>query len=104
MKRIKIGLIPFWIINFICYFPISVFLLVVGHGFGFLIVPIFIFLSYIVLLLTSIFSILYLLNLKKNNIIVNKQFIIHSILQLLFVVDIIDTVNIIKKWGKSNGI
>jgi hypothetical protein len=104
MKRVKIGLIPFWIINFICYFPISIILLVAGHGFGFLIVPIFIFLSYTVLLLTSIFSILYLLNLKKKNIIIQGQFIKHSILQLLFVFDIIDTIIIIKKWGKSNSI
>jgi hypothetical protein len=104
MKRIKIGLIPFWIINFICYFPVSIILLVAGHGFGFIIVPIFIFLSYTVLLLTSIFSILYLLNLKKKNIILQEQFIKHSILQLLFVVDIIDTINIIKKWGNPNSI
>jgi hypothetical protein len=75
-------------------------LLVVGHGFGFLIVPIFIFLSYTVLMLTSIFSILYLINLRKNKIILNKQFIVHLILQLCFVIDIIDIIYIIKKWGK----
>ena len=101
-KRIKLGLIPFWIINFICYLPISIILLLVGHGFGFIIVPIFIFASYTVLILTSIFSIIYLKNLHKNNIIEFKQFLIHSILQLIFVIDIIDIIVIIKKWGKSN--
>ena len=101
MKRVKITLIPFWIINFICYFPISVLGLLAGHGFGFLIVPIFIFVSYMVLLLTSIFSISYLLNLRKNKIITGKQLIMHSILQLCFVIDIIDTIYIIRKWGKQ---
>jgi hypothetical protein len=102
MKRVKIGLIPYWIINFICYVPISVVLLLAGHGFGFIIVPIFIFASYMVLCLTSLFSILYLLKLKKNNKISKKQFIIHTLLQLIFVVDIIDTIYIIIKWGKPS--
>jgi hypothetical protein len=102
MKRVKIGLIPYWIINFICYVPISVVVLLAGHGFGFIIVPIFIFASYMVLCLTSLFSILYLLNLNKNNRISKKQFIIHALLQFIFVVDIIDTIYIIIKWGKSN--
>jgi hypothetical protein len=100
MKRVKIGLIPYWVINFICYLPISVVMLLVGHGFGFLIVPIFIFASYMVLCLTSLFSILYLLNLKKNNNISKKQFIIHTLLQLIFVVDIIDTIYLIIKLKK----
>jgi hypothetical protein len=100
MKRVKIGLIPFWIINFICYVPIST-LLLIGQ-IGFLLVPIFIFASYMVLCLTSLFSISYLLNLKKNNHITTEQFITHSVLQLFFVVDIIDVFYMIKKWGKPN--
>ena len=102
MKRIKLGLIPFWIINFICYLPISIFLIVVGHGFGFIIVPIFIFASYTVLCLTSIFSVTYLKSLHKNGIITFKQCIIHSLLQFIFVIDIIDTIYIIRKWGKQD--
>ena len=101
-KRIKLGLIPFWIINFICYLPISIILILVGHGFGFIIVPIFISASYMVLILTSIFSIAYLKNLHKNRKIEFKKFIIHSILQLIFVIDIIDIIIILKKYGKSN--
>jgi hypothetical protein len=102
MKRVKINLIPFWIVNFICYLPISAILLVAGHGFGFIIVPVFIFVSYTVLLLTSIFSILYLSKLRKNNILLKKQFIIHTILQFIFIADVIDVIYIIKKWGKPN--
>lgn len=102
MKRIKLGLISYWVLNFIFYIPISTILLVIGHGFGFLIVPIFIFASYIVLILTSLFSITYLYQLRKNNTISKKQFIINTILQLIFVIDIIDTIYIIRKWGKPN--
>jgi hypothetical protein len=103
MKRIKIGLIPYWIINFICYLPISMVWIVAGHGFGFIVVPIFIFASYTVLILTSIFSIVYLNKLQKNNIIIKKQFILHTILQLFFVIDIIDIIYILKKWSKPGG-
>ena len=102
MKRIKLGLIPFWIINFICYLPISIFLIVVGHGFGFIIVPIFIFASYTILCLTSMFSVVYFKSLHKNGIITFKQGIIHSLLQFIFVIDIIDTIYIIRKWGKQD--
>lgn len=101
MKRVKFSLIPFWIINFICYIPISSLLLVIGHGFGFFIVPIFMAITYIVLLFTSIFSISYLLNIKKNKRITNWQFIGHSILQLCFIIDIIDTIYIASKWGRN---
>lgn len=101
MKRIKLGLIPYWILNFICYIPISSLLLVVGHGFGFFIVPLFVLASYLVLLLSSSFSIVYLLNLRRNCIISTKQLIKHSIMQLIFVVDIIDIIYIIRKLGKS---
>lgn len=102
MKRIKIGLIPYWIINFICYFPICILFLLVGHGFGFIIVPIFIFSSYTVLLVTSLFSILLLICLIKLNILNNGNFIKHVICQLIFVLDIIDSFIIIKIYKKQS--
>ncbi|MDL2297165.1 hypothetical protein LJC68_07070 [Bacteroidales bacterium OttesenSCG-928-B11] len=98
MKRIKTGLIPYWVINFICYLPISAFLLLVGHGFGFIIVPIFIFASYTVLVVTSTFSIAYLLYLRTSNKINDRGLFIHVIWQSLFIADIIDTYRIIRKY------
>lgn len=100
MKRVKIGLIPFWIMNFICYIPISFVLIVIGHGLGFFIVPFFVLGSYIVLLLSSLFSIAYLFNLRRNHVISTKKAMIHSIMQLFFVIDIIDTIYIIRKLNK----
>jgi len=104
MRRIKLGLIPFWVINFISYLYIIIIFIITPTGIFavFFIVPIFIFVSYIVLLLTSTFSISYLFSIRKNGIIQNKDFIIHSIIQFLFVFDIIDVTYILKKWGKPN--
>jgi uncharacterized membrane protein YfcA len=101
-KRIKFGLIPFWTINFLCYFIISCVIIPVGHGFGFLIVPLFIFCSYTVLVVTSIFSIMYILKLKADKILTKKESIIHIILQLCFVLDIIGMIYLIKKCSKPN--
>lgn len=98
MKRLKTALIPYWIINFICYLPICVFLLIFGHGFGFVVVPVIILSSYSVLLVTSVFSILFLMYLKKTNKIEMKEFILHTILQLVFVLDVIDAFILMKRY------
>jgi hypothetical protein len=106
MKRIKLGLIPFWVINFLCSIFITIFCgFVLPMGIIFLVpflVPILIFPSYIVLCFTSVFSVIYLKSLYKNGILKIEPFIIHSILQFMFVTDIIDTLYIIEKWGKLN--
>jgi len=100
MKRVKMGLIPFWIINFICYIPISIVFLFIPPGvlplIGWAFIPLFVLASYIVLCLSSSFSFSYLLHLKKNNILSTKQLVIHTILQFIFVVDIVDTICIIQ--------
>jgi hypothetical protein len=128
MKRIKLGLIPFWIINFVCYINIMLFtafgafwelykelgfynffivlLRILSrpwlNGDRFLIIPIFIYSSYIFLCLTSIFSIVFLMNLRKNNLLSKKQYVTNALLQLFFITDIIGVVYMIKKWDKSN--
>ena len=101
MKRVKLGLIPYWLFNFLFYIPISFSVLVIGHGFGFIFIPLLIFASYIVLLQTSTFSFAYLLSLRRNSIISNKQLIVQTIWQLIFMIDIIGTIYIIRKFGKS---
>ena len=84
---IKFSLIPFWIINF----SISVYMIfsipfVVGLIFlPMQIIQSFLFLSvgcYIILLVTSSYSISYLILMKKNNIINKRLFIIFIITQL----------------------
>jgi hypothetical protein len=87
-KTIKFGLIPFWVINFIGYTALVIMINIPSHGFGIFIVPIPIIASYCVLIITSIYSILFLLLLLQNGKINNKQFLIYVIMQLCFVLDI----------------
>jgi hypothetical protein len=120
-NRIKFGLIPFWIINFICYIYLMSYINVISFneikvlGFfnflkyflyvvfkpwaygEYLIIPIFTSVSYMFLCLTSIFSIVFIVNLRKNKLLSNKQFIINILLQLFFLTDIISIKYINKK-------
>jgi hypothetical protein len=101
-KKVKLGLIPFWVINFVGLTALTVMINMPSHGFGILIVPIPIMASYFVLITTSVLSILLLLLLFREGKINNKQFLIYIITQLCFVFDIIGIVYLFKKL-KSEG-
>jgi hypothetical protein len=96
-KTIKIGLIPFWIINFIGYTILVVMINIPSHGFGIFIIPIPIIASYCVLIVTSVFSILFLMLLFKTNNINNKEIILYSIMQICFILDIISIMHLFNK-------
>jgi hypothetical protein len=122
VKRIKLGLIPFWIINIIfivlIIFHIKIFLslmdifknynLTIWYYFfiffGFLSTKKIEILCYLYLnlVLSSIFSIIFIKLMKKNNFIQKKNFIYHIIKQLIFIFDVVDILKLIKKWEKSN--
>jgi hypothetical protein len=88
-KRTKLFLIPFWIINFIVLAIVLAILVFGTRGIGIIIVPIPIFMSYVILISTSVFGIFYLVLLKKNNEITKDEYIVNILLQFLFVFDIV---------------
>jgi hypothetical protein len=98
MKTLKFCLIPYWIICFFIQLPLSIFLTIMG----FIFMPLLgstlslILISYFILLFTSVPSILYLIYLKKNNLIKDQAFIINLILQFCFLFDLVSTIYLIK--------
>jgi hypothetical protein len=98
-KLIKLTLIPFWILHFILSALTMIAFIGGSRGMGIIFLPIPIFFTYIFLLITSIFSIAFILSLERNKHINNV--IIHIILQLFFVLDIIDMIYILQKTGKK---
>jgi hypothetical protein len=94
-KIIKLTLIPFWILHFILSAIIIFIFLGISRGMGIIFVPIPIFFTYILLLITSIFSITYILLLNKNKYL--KHYYVHILLQLCFVIDIIDIIYLFRK-------
>jgi len=103
-KIIKYSAIPFWVINFISYFGVMQFFVLIMWGMAILIIPIILFLSYLILLATSIYSINYIILAEKNKMITKTQCIINIILQLCFILDIINVLylEINKKKKKNN--
>jgi hypothetical protein len=95
-KKVKLGLIPFWVINFIGYTAFVIMVNIPSHGFGIFIVPFPIMASYFVLITSSVLSILLLLLLYREEKINNKQFLIYIITQLCFVLDIIGIIHLLK--------
>ena len=87
-ESIKLCSIPFWVINFIILSIFTIGAVMSTRGILIFLVPIPIFVSYIILLGTSIFSISYIRLLYKENKIGYKGMLIYTIFQLMFVFDI----------------
>ena len=94
----KLCLIPFYIINFICWligsmvFHLS---LIIWP-----LIPLVIVYTYFTMLGTSVHNISRLLDLRRNKVITTKQLVIHCILQLVFTLDVIDSVYLAIKQKK----
>ncbi|MDR0525090.1 MAG: hypothetical protein LBG90_04390 [Spirochaetaceae bacterium] len=102
MQGIKFGLMPFWILDFFLTLPFAA--TVTANAIivpFFLLAPgVFIFMSYLFLLYTSLPTILFLVYLKKTKQIKLPMFILHLFLQLCFCVDIAGTIILVIKYKK----
>lgn len=87
MLVFKLVMIPFFILNFIIWYLFSSLFFLFG---GFLLIPIGLTFTYLILLSSSSHVIAEMYVYYKSGKITFNFFIIHSILQLFFVIDIID--------------
>lgn len=94
----KILAIPFYTLNYFLWtFLTGMFILMPGNViFLFFVLPLGIGFAYLILIASSSYTIVLLYALRKNGKISKKQFIIHLICQLVFVVDVIDQILILK--------
>lgn len=98
----KLCLIPFYIVNFVCWmFASMVFHIAIIIW---PMIPFIIAYTYITLLGTSAYIIAKLFSLRKSKIITTKQFVLHCILQIIFTVDLIDTIYLAIKQKKFKSI
>lgn len=94
----KLCLIPFYIVNFVCWmigsmvFHLS---LVVWP-----MLPFVVAYTYFTMLGTSVHTIAKLYNLCRNKIITTKQFVLHCLLQLTFTLDVLDSIYLTIKQKK----
>lgn len=93
----KLVLVPYFIINFIiCTLLIIGFAFVLTIFSTFILIPLFVFITFMTMLVTSSYNISYLINKLKNKEINFITFILHFIFQLVFICDVIDTIYIYK--------
>ena len=101
MILIKLASIPFFIFNFIFFVVVLFVFVVASRGLGIILVPIPIIITYLILLVTSTYSILFIIILKRFKIISNKSAIINIIIQLIFVLDMIGVLFLLKNYSKK---
>lgn len=96
--KFKLLAIPFYALNFLLWTSLTgLFIVMPGNIFFLLFVlPLGIGFAFLVLIASSTYSIVLLFALRKNRKISLKQFIIHLLCQLIFVVDVIDQILILK--------
>jgi hypothetical protein len=103
MKMLKLGTIPYFILNFILYFLL--FLLFFAASRGLIIftpIPLLlllpIFFTYLTVLFTSCYGIGFIAIINKENNTKSGNLIVHVLLQLCFVLDVVSTIILLTKY------
>ncbi|KUO63129.1 MAG: hypothetical protein APF84_11435 [Gracilibacter sp. BRH_c7a] len=106
MKVLKLGSIPYFLINFVFYFLLFALFFVGSRGF-FIFTPIplllllNVFLTYIIVLFTSSYGIGFVAVARSEKRLNNTTCIIHVLFQLCFVLDVISTILLLVKYKVS---
>lgn len=103
MKRLKLGAVPYFILNFVLYFFLFTLFFAASRGiFIFTPIPLFflvpIFFTYLSVLLTSCYGIGFAAILNKEKNLGSGKMIIHVLLQICFVLDVLSTIILIIKY------
>ncbi len=106
MLYMKVGTIPFFLLNFVYFAFVTVFPLILPMGFIFLAPEILVMIfagtmTYIIMLCTSVYGMGYLALLKKEEKISLTRLVVNLILQVIFVLDILDTIYLLIKYRKK---
>lgn len=102
MKAIKFGTIPYFVVNFVLYLLLFLLFFAASRGF-FLVSPmplLFLipgFFTYLTVIFTSSYGIGYSFILYKEKRLKTGKLILHILLQLCFVLDVIDTIILLTK-------
>lgn len=89
-RNTKLILIPFYLINFALSAVIFLVLMTISRGMILFFLPVPFMITYGYLLCTSVASTALLLGMKKQGTLDGQTYLIHQILQLIFVLDIVD--------------
>ena len=106
MKRIKLGSIPFFILNFLLCLGVGFVILGASRGFAVFLPWVWLWvmcavgITYCLAAGTSCYGIFFSRTLNKDGDLSTGSMVKHIILQLIFVADIIDTILLLKKFRR----
>lgn len=106
MKALKMGAIPYFVLNFILYFLL--FMLSVAASRGLVILTpipfmfvILVFFTYLSLLFTAPYGMAYAVIIQREGKMSTGRLVIHILLQLCFVLDVVDTIVLLMKYERK---
>lgn len=103
MLFIKLLSIPFFIINFAIWTGVVGTVSLFPGGFLiWIFVPVIVFLTFIILLVTSSFSISTVILYGRSKLLNKHEIVIHILLQLIFVIDVFDAIFLFYILGKKD--
>ena len=100
--KIKLWLIPYWILNLIISGIFWFILIGSTHGFGMFLIFVPFISAICILSVTSVYSILFILLYWKNGHIKNNELLIYMFSQFCFILDVIGIILLKKKHKKIN--
>lgn len=97
----KIAFIPYFIINFFFWFcVIGILLNPVMAFIGVALIPVAVISTYLTMLITSIYGISIISAMGRNKALTLREYVIHIICQLIFIVDVVDIIYLNIKYKK----
>ncbi|MCI7300810.1 MAG: hypothetical protein MR704_03455 [Clostridia bacterium] len=107
MRRLKLSLIPFFVLNFLLCMVVALVIFAASRGFAIFIPWVWIWvvcaigITYLIAAGTSAYGILFVRALRKKGLVSKKQMVLHMVFQFCFVADIIDTIVLLKKYKEG---
>jgi hypothetical protein len=100
----KLLAMPYYLLNYLLWFWLASILMIMPGNVLFILIvlPVVTGFAYLMLIAASSYSIALLLALKKNNEIPLKKFVLHTICQLIFVLDVVGQIFILRLVKRKN--
>ncbi|MCO7121223.1 hypothetical protein NIA71_04565 [Ihubacter massiliensis] len=107
MRRLKLSLIPFFVLNFLLCMAVALVIFAASRGFAIFIPWVWIWvvcaigITYLIAAGTSAYGILFVRALRKKGLVSKKQMVLYMVFQFCFVADIIDMIVLLKKYKEG---
>jgi hypothetical protein len=97
MKLLKLGAVPYFVLNFVLAGGLFVFFFAVSHGFGIFFVPVPLFFTWTISLATSVYGMGFVAVLNRSGRDAGTSLPMNMVMQFCLVLDIVSTVILLRE-------